>query len=92
MFNDSTILVTGGTGSFGKEFVRKTLDKFNPKKIIIFSRDEMKQWEMQKDYQDDERLRMFIGDVRVGLADRPGEHLLLPAPPAQREAPQCAGP
>jgi UDP-N-acetylglucosamine 4,6-dehydratase/5-epimerase len=64
MFKDKTILVTGGTGSFGNVFVPLTLAKFNPKKIIIFSRDEMKQWEMAKLFDDDDRLRFFIGDVR----------------------------
>jgi UDP-N-acetylglucosamine 4,6-dehydratase len=64
MLNSSTILVTGGTGSFGNTFVPMTLSKFNPKKIIIYSRDEMKQWEMSKKYQNDERVRFFIGDVR----------------------------
>ncbi len=64
MFENKTILVTGGTGSFGHTFIPMTLEKFNPKKIIVFSRDEMKQWEMAKLYQDDERIRFFIGDVR----------------------------
>lgn len=64
MFNNSTILITGGTGSFGNKFVEMTLRKFSPKKLIIFSRDEMKQWEMAKRYSDDERIRFFIGDVR----------------------------
>ena len=64
MFDQSSILVTGGTGSFGKSFVAMTLKHFNPKKIIIFSRDEMKQWEMAKIYEDDDRVRFFIGDVR----------------------------
>ncbi len=48
MLDNATILVTGGTGSFGNAFVPMTLGRFNPKKIIIFSRDEMKQWEMAK--------------------------------------------
>lgn len=64
MLSNSTILVTGGTGSFGHAFVPMTLTKFNPKKIIIFSRDEMKQWEMAKLFKHDERVRFFIGDVR----------------------------
>ena len=64
MFTDKTILITGGTGSFGNTFVPMTLARFNPKKLIIFSRDEMKQWEMARKYQDDSRLRFFIGDVR----------------------------
>jgi len=64
MLDNSTILVTGGTGSFGNTFVPMTLEKYNPKKIIIFSRDEMKQWEMAKLFEGDERVRFFIGDVR----------------------------
>jgi UDP-N-acetylglucosamine 4,6-dehydratase len=64
MNSTSTILITGGTGSFGNTFVPMTLAKINPKKIIIFSRDEMKQWEMAKRYQGDNRVRFFIGDVR----------------------------
>lgn len=64
MFRDSVILVTGGTGSFGSTFVPMTLAKYNPKKIIIFSRDEMKQWSMGKGYQNDPRVRFFIGDIR----------------------------
>lgn len=64
MFENKTILVTGGTGSFGNTFVPMTLEKYNPKKIIIFSRDEMKQWDMAKKYQNDPRVRFFIGDVR----------------------------
>ncbi len=64
MLNNSTILITGGTGSFGHAFVTMTLKKFNPKKIIILSRDEMKQWEMAKLFTDDPRVRFFIGDVR----------------------------
>lgn len=64
MLTNQTILVTGGTGSFGHTFVPMTLAKYNPKKIIIFSRDEMKQWEMAKMFQGDSRVRFFIGDVR----------------------------
>jgi len=60
----STILLTGGTGSFGSRFVPMTLEKYNPRRIIIYSRDEMKQWEMAKAYGDDPRIRFFIGDVR----------------------------
>ncbi|MCB0329468.1 MAG: UDP-N-acetylglucosamine 4,6-dehydratase (inverting) [Bdellovibrionales bacterium] len=64
MLNDATILITGGTGSFGKKFVEMTLAKYKPKKIIIYSRDEMKQWEMMNAYGGDERLRFFQGDIR----------------------------
>lgn len=64
MLNNSSILITGGTGSFGHTFVPMTLAKYNPRRLVIFSRDEMKQWEMAKLYQNDERVRFFIGDVR----------------------------
>ena len=64
MLKNSNILITGGTGSFGHAFVPLTLKKYNPKRLIIFSRDEMKQWEMAKLYKDDHRVRFFIGDVR----------------------------
>lgn len=64
MLKNSSILVTGGTGSFGHMFVPMTLEKFNPKRLVIYSRDEMKQWEMAKLYGKDPRVRFFIGDVR----------------------------
>ena len=64
MFDDSTILVTGGTGSFGHRFVRRTLDTTRARRIVVYSRDEMKQWEMAKAFDNDPRLRFFIGDVR----------------------------
>jgi UDP-N-acetylglucosamine 4,6-dehydratase len=64
MLSNSSILITGGTGSFGNTFVPMTLARYNPKKIIVFSRDEMKQWEMAKKFQDHNRVRFFIGDVR----------------------------
>jgi len=64
MLDNSSILITGGTGSFGHAFVRMTLEKYNPKKIVILSRDEMKQWEMAKLFKDDGRVRFLIGDVR----------------------------
>ena len=67
LLNNKVILVTGGTGSFGKKFIRMTLEKYSPKKLIIFSRDEMKQWDMQHEYQPYDKkgvLRYFIGDVR----------------------------
>ena len=64
IFDNKNILITGGTGSFGVEFVKKTLANFTPKKLIVFSRDEMKQWEMAKNYPNHTSLRFFIGDVR----------------------------
>lgn len=64
MLTNKSILITGGTGSFGNTFVPLTLARFNPRKVIIFSRDEMKQWEMAKLFKGDPRVRFFIGDVR----------------------------
>jgi len=64
MLTNSSILVTGGTGSFGHTFVQMTLEKYNPRRLVIYSRDEMKQWEMDKLFPDDPRIRFFIGDVR----------------------------
>lgn len=65
MLNHKTILITGGTGSFGKAFARYILQHFSPQKVIIFSRDEFKQWQMKEDFaQYADRLRFFIGDVR----------------------------
>ena len=64
MLHGSSILVTGGTGSFGHAFVAMTLAKYDPERLVILSRDEMKQWEMAKIYGTDKRVRFFIGDVR----------------------------
>jgi UDP-N-acetylglucosamine 4,6-dehydratase (inverting) len=64
LLENQTVLVTGGTGSFGHTFVPMTLERYNPKKIIIFSRDEMKQWKMAEKFKGDDRVRFFIGDVR----------------------------
>ena len=64
MKSQQNILITGGTGSFGKKFLEMTLKKYNPKKIVVFSRDEMKQWELSKQYKNEKRVRFFIGDVR----------------------------
>jgi UDP-N-acetylglucosamine 4,6-dehydratase len=64
MLTNSSILITGGTGSFGHTFVPMILEKYNPLRLVIFSRDEMKQWEMAKLFENDKRVRFFIGDVR----------------------------
>ena len=64
MLKNSSILITGGTGSFGHAFIPMTLEKYNPKRLVVYSRDEMKQWEMAKLFKDDSRVRFFIGDVR----------------------------
>ena len=66
MFLNKSIFVTGGTGSFGKAFVKKVLKSFKPKKLIIFSRDELKQFEMSQEFPTSKypMLRYFIGDVR----------------------------
>ena len=60
----SSILITGGTGSFGKAFIEYALEHLNPKKIVIFSRDELKQYEVRLKFNNDPRLRFFIGDIR----------------------------
>jgi UDP-N-acetylglucosamine 4,6-dehydratase len=60
----SSILVTGGTGSFGKAFLRYVLDNEDPKRVVVFSRDELKQYEVRRQFGDDPRLRWFIGDIR----------------------------
>ena len=64
MLEGSRLLVTGGTGSFGQRFVALTLTKYKPRRLVVYSRDEMKQWEMAKAYRGDERVRFFVGDVR----------------------------
>ena len=65
MLNGKTILITGGTGSFGKCFTKYVLTHYEPKKIIIYSRDEFKQWLMENEFSEyKEKLRFFIGDVR----------------------------
>lgn len=63
MFNNKSILITGGTGSFGKHYVKTILERYQPKKLIIYSRDELKQFEMEQDFHQD-CMRYFIGDVR----------------------------
>jgi UDP-N-acetylglucosamine 4,6-dehydratase/5-epimerase len=64
MLTNKTILITGGTGSFGHTFIPMTLEKYNPKQIVIYSRDEMKQWEMAQKFEGDHRVKFVIGDVR----------------------------
>jgi len=64
MLKNSSILITGGTGSFGKTFIPMTLEKYSPKRIVIYSRDEMKQWDMAQKYSGDSRVQFIIGDVR----------------------------
>ena len=63
MFDNKSILITGGTGSFGHKYVQTLLERFNPKKIVIYSRDELKQYEMQQTFSSS-KMRYFIGDVR----------------------------
>jgi len=63
-WSNKSVLITGGTGSFGKKFTKILLAEKNPRKVIIFSRDELKQHEMRVHGYDDPRLRYFIGDVR----------------------------
>lgn len=65
MFNNKTILITGGTGSFGQKYTKTLLESYKPKRLIIFSRDELKQYEMQQIYNAS-CMRYFIGDVRDG--------------------------
>lgn len=65
MLNNKTILITGGTGSFGKQFIKTTLERYNPRRLIVFSRDELKQYEMQQEYNAP-CMRYFLGDVRDG--------------------------
>jgi UDP-N-acetylglucosamine 4,6-dehydratase (inverting) len=64
MLKNSSILITGGTGSFGRTFVPMTLARFDPARLVVFSRDEMKQWEMAQQFQADRRVSFVIGDVR----------------------------
>lgn len=65
MFNDKSVLITGGTGSFGKQFIRNLLAHYNPKRVVVYSRDELKQFEMQQEFNAP-AMRYFIGDVRDG--------------------------
>ena len=63
-FENKSILLTGGTGSFGQKFTQMTLENYRPRKIVVFSRDEMKQWDMAQKFNNDSRIRFFVGDVR----------------------------
>ena len=64
MLDNKKILITGGTGSFGKKFISTIIKNYSPEKIIVYSRDELKQFEMQQKWPDGELMRYFIGDVR----------------------------
>ena len=66
MFNNKSILITGGTGSFGKKFIKTVLDNYSPKRLVIFSRDELKQFEMSQEINEDTypSVRYFLGDLR----------------------------
>jgi UDP-N-acetylglucosamine 4,6-dehydratase (inverting) len=64
LLNGASILVTGGTGSFGKAFIREVLDNHDPRRVVVFSRDELKQYEVRNLFDNDPRLRWFIGDIR----------------------------
>ena len=63
-FDGASVLVTGGTGSFGRAFIAQLLAAHNPARVVVFSRDELKQWEMRQQHADDQRLRFFLGDIR----------------------------
>src|SRR5215467_5447258 len=65
MFNDKSILITGGTGSFGRRYVKTLLESYRPRRVIIYSRDELKQYEMQQEFSSNV-MRFFLGDVRDG--------------------------
>lgn len=64
IFDGASILITGGTGSFGKAFLNAVLENHDPQRVAIFSRDELKQYEMKQAYGDDPRIRFFVGDIR----------------------------
>ena len=64
IFADKTILITGGTGSFGNTFIPLSLASHPPKRMIIYSRDEMKQWDMKLKYKNDPQIAFVVGDVR----------------------------
>ena len=64
IFDGASLLITGGTGSFGKAFLKQVLETRNPDRVVIFSRDELKQYEMRQTWGDDPRVRFFLGDIR----------------------------
>ncbi|MCT2150448.1 UDP-N-acetylglucosamine 4,6-dehydratase (inverting) [Dermabacter vaginalis] len=64
ILSGSSILITGGTGSFGKAFLKEVLENHDPRRVVIFSRDELKQYEVRNQFNNDSRLRWFIGDIR----------------------------
>ena len=64
ILSGSSILITGGTGSFGKAFLKEVLENHNPRRVVVFSRDELKQYEVRNQFNNDPRLRWFIGDIR----------------------------
>jgi UDP-N-acetylglucosamine 4,6-dehydratase len=64
MFDNNTILLTGGTGSFGRRFVRRVLERYSPRRLIVFSRDELKQYDMAMEFKQHACMRFFIGDIR----------------------------
>ena len=66
MINGKSILITGGTGSFGKAFIRTLFDNYKPSRVVVYSRDELKQFEMSQEFLDCQEIRFFIGDVRDG--------------------------
>ena len=72
LLNGASILITGGTGSFGKAFLREVLDNHNPRRVVVFSLDELKQYEVRNQFGNDPRLRRFLGDIRDMAADPAG--------------------
>ena len=90
--NDKVVLITGGTGSFGKAFVRMVISEFKPRKLIVFSRDELKQYDMAQSFSPERYpfMRYFIGDVRDGerlrMAMRGVDYVILPSADSWRRA------
>ena len=65
IIDGNSVMITGGTDSFGRAYVKATLEQTGAKRTVIFSRDELKQWHMQQQFENNERLRFFLGDVRA---------------------------